>query len=385
MTKGDHNGMDDDLETQVCVLQSHMDGMISRAQKNEEMLKRFQELEMRLLSLNSLRELIEHINDDAQLVFNLESLSLVLGDENDEIKQFLTEDGFRFDEYHGVILLPNTSLFKDKLGLSQRILLGGATDVLPQEFWPDKKRIPTTVAVIPLVRRGVYLGCMVFGSDDEARFQVDMATYFLERLGKVLSVCMENTLNYEQLRRTSLFDTLTGVNNRRFFEQRMDEEIIRSLRTGESLSCLFIDIDFFKKVNDNFGHQVGDVALRHVAETLRGQLRANDILARYGGEEFVAILPTASEKKGVEVAERMRQSVANASVAIAGEELLELTVSIGVSTFVVEEAGVSKPLDSAQLIDVADKALYQAKKMGRNLVVSGGEVMVSSALGKQAG
>jgi len=377
--------MDDDLETQVCVLQSHMDGMILRAQKNEETLKRFQDLEMRLLSLNSLRELIEHINDDAQLVFNLESLSLVLGDENEEIKQFLTEDGFRFDEYLSVILLSNTTLFKDKLGLSQRILLGDAADVLPQEFWPDNKKTPKTVAVIPLVRRAVYLGCMVFGSNDEARFQVDMATYFLQRLGKVLSVCMENTLNHEQLRRTSLFDTLTGVNNRRFFEQRMDEEIIRSLRTGDSLSCLFIDIDFFKKVNDNFGHQVGDMALRHVAETLRSQLRSNDILARYGGEEFVAILPTASETKGVEVAERMRQSVASAYLEIANEESIDLTVSIGVSTFVVEEPGVSKPLDRAKLIEVADKALYQAKESGRNLVVSGGEVIAPSVLTKQAG
>lgn len=73
------------------------------------------------------------------------------------------------------------------------------------------------------------MGCMVFASNDGSRFQVDMATYFLDRLGKVLSVCMENTLNYEQLRRSSLFDTLTGVNNRRFFEQRIDEEILRSL------------------------------------------------------------------------------------------------------------------------------------------------------------
>ncbi|MDF1688811.1 MAG: sensor domain-containing diguanylate cyclase [Cycloclasticus sp.] len=377
--------MNDDLETQVCMLQSHMDGMILRAQKNEEMLKRFQELDMRLLSLNSLRELIEHIHDDAQLVFNLQSLSLVLADENNEIKQFLTEDGFRFDEYQGVIVLPDTALFKDKLGMSQRIVLGDADEVLPTEFWPDKKEMPKTVAIIPLLRRGVYLGCMVFGSDDVARFQVDMATYFLDRLGKVLSVCMENTLNYEQLRRSSLFDTLTGVNNRRFFEQRMDEEILRSLRTGDYLSCLFIDIDWFKKVNDNFGHQVGDIALRHVAEQLRSQLRSNDILARYGGEEFVVILPTAPEKKGVEVAERMREAVAKAAVSLSTGEELNLTVSIGVSTFVVEEPGISKALDRSELIEVADKALFLAKKSGRNRVLSGGEVVAISGVDKQSG
>ncbi|ORU92019.1 MAG: diguanylate cyclase [Cycloclasticus sp. symbiont of Bathymodiolus heckerae] len=376
--------MEEDLETQVCMLQSHMDGMIQRAQKNEEMLKRVQSLEMRLLSLNSLRELIEHIHDDAKQVFKLESLALVLADENDEIKQFLTEDGFMFGDYQSVKLLSNIALFKEKFGLSQRILLGSFEKTLSQEFWPNESKAPQTVAVIPLLRRGVYLGCMIFGSDDEARFQVDMATYFLDRLGKVLSVCMENTLNYEQLRRSSLFDTLTGVNNRRFFEQRMDEEIHRSMRTGDSLSCLFVDIDFFKKVNDNFGHQVGDMALTHVAKQLRSQLRGNDVLARYGGEEFVVILPTASEKKGVEVAERMREAVAKAQLEIVGKHPLKLTVSIGVSTFIVDMPGASKAVDKAVLIGVADKALYLAKNSGRNLVMAGGEVMAVSAVKKKS-
>tara|TARA_R110002074_G_scaffold402348_1_gene608449 strand:- start:91533 stop:92687 length:1155 start_codon:yes stop_codon:yes gene_type:complete len=363
-----------DLETQVYMLESHMDGMIARAQKNEEMLKRFQDLEMRLLSLNSLCELVVNIHDEAKLVFNLDSLSLVLADENDEIRQFIAEDGFQSEDYRSVILLSKVGLFKATLGLSQRILLGDAKRLLVKEFWPADTPIPHTVAIIPLIRRGVYLGCLVFGSDDETRFQADMATYFLDRLGKVLSVCMENTLNYEQLRRSSLFDTLTGVNNRRFFEQRMDEEILRSLRTGDSLSCLFIDIDFFKKVNDSFGHQVGDMALRHVAELLRSQLRSNDILARYGGEEFVAILPTAAEKKGVEVAERMRNVIAKSVLQVAEGKQLQITISIGVSTFVVEQSGVSKAIDKAVLIEVADKALYAAKNAGRNLVISGGEV-----------
>lgn len=368
--------MDENLETQVCMLESHMDGMIERAKKNEKMLKRFQDLDMRLLSLNSLRELVEHINDDAKLVFKLSSLSLVLADANGEIEQFLVEDGFKFNEFENVILLSDVGLFKSRLGLSPSVLLGEAEQVLAKEFWPTASQ-PKTVAIIPLLRRGVYLGCLVFGSEDSMRFQVDMATYFLDRLGKILSVCMENTLNYEQLRRSSLFDTLTGVNNRRFFEQRIDEEILRSIRTGESLTCLFIDIDLFKKVNDTFGHQAGDIALRHVATELRKQLRSNDILARYGGEEFVALLPTAHESKGIEVAQRMRKAVAASTINLPDEIVVNVTVSIGVSTFVVNNTAAHKPVDRAVLIDVADKALYQAKESGRNAVVSGGEVSAS--------
>jgi len=370
--------MDDSLETQVCMLESHMDGMIGRAQKNEEMLKRFQDLDMRLLSLNSLRELVEHIHDDAKLVFKLTSLSLVLADESGEIQQFLAEDGFKFEDFGSVMLLSEVALFKAKLGLSPSVLLGEADQILPKEFWPSAAATPKTVAIIPLLRRGVYLGCMVFGSEDDVRFQLGMATYFLDRLGKVLSVCMENTLNYEQLRRSSLFDTLTGINNRLFFEQRIDEELLRSIRTGDSLTCLFIDIDWFKKVNDTYGHQVGDMALRHVATELRQQLRSNDILARYGGEEFVALLPTASEKKGIEVAERMRLAVESSDIELMDGQVLSVTVSIGVSTCVVDKVGVLSPIDKTVLIGVADKALYKAKDSGRNRVMSGGEVSVSS-------
>lgn len=364
--------MDINLETRVCMLESHMDGMISRAKRNEEMLKRFQDLEMRLLSVNSLRELIEHVHDDAKIVFDLSSLSLVLSDPGGEYQQFLSEDGFKFDEYSNVILINDKDLLAEKLGYSQRIILGEGKSILAKEFWGEGLPLPLTVAIVPLQRRGVYLGCLVFGSDDTTRFQADMATYFLECLGKVLSVCMENSLNYEQLRRSSLFDTLTGVNNRHFFEQRMDEEISRSIRTGDQLSCLFIDIDFFKRVNDEHGHQAGDVTLKLVANCLRQQLRGNDVLARYGGEEFVAILPTASESKGLEVAERMRQSVERLVIEVVSEISLQVTISVGVSTFVVQEVGQSEPVDKAILIERADKALYEAKNTGRNKVVGGG-------------
>lgn len=368
----------DDLETQVCMLQSHLDGMIERAQQNEKTLRRFQDLEMQLLSLNSLRELVEHVLEDVQLTFDLEAISMALVDINGEIKTFLTEDGFRFGEYVDVVLLSDAAIFKKTFGRSQGIVLGDAESVLPVEFWPEGADKPKTVSIIPLMRRGMFLGALVLGSDDSGRFKADMATSFLERLGKVLSVCMENTLNYEQLRRSSLYDTLTGVNNRRLFEQRLDEEILRSLRTGDHLSCIFIDIDFFKKVNDTYGHQVGDIALKHVADLIKSQLRSHDVLARYGGEEFVAILSTATQIKAAEVAERMRMCVEKASLTIPDGEDLRITISIGVSTFIVETPGLCKPISKNVLVDLADRALYAAKEGGRNQVVCGGEIAAKS-------
>ncbi|PCI17283.1 MAG: diguanylate cyclase [Piscirickettsiaceae bacterium] len=376
--------VEEDLETQVCMLQSHLDGMIERVQRNEATAKRFQDMEMRLLSLNSLQELTQHILQDVQLAFSLDSLCLVLSDKDADVKQFLSEDGFHFEDYSNLLLLSDVNVFKSKLGLSHRIMLGASADVLADEFWPAGATKPAVVAILPLVRRGVCLGCLVLGSNEEERFQPAMDTYFLERLSKVLSVCMENTVNYEQLRRSSLFDTLTGVNNRRFFEQRLQEEILRSLRTADSLTCLFIDIDFFKKVNDSFGHQVGDLALKHVADSLKSQLRSNDILARYGGEEFVALLPTATEVKGKDVAERMRACIESSPIEILDGKMLKMTVSIGTSTFVVAKAGAHKEVAGEELIKVADKALYKAKNSGRNKVFSGGEVEAEPLSNKAA-
>ncbi len=364
----------EDIETRVCMLQSHLDGLIERVQRNEVTLKRFQDLEMRLLSLNSLKDLVQHVLDDIQVAFDLDSLCLVLADKKAEVQTFLSEDGFRFDDYSNLMLLENVNVFKEKLGVAQRILLGMSNDVLSNEFWPKNNKKPVAVAMLPLVRRGVYLGCLVLGSKDRERFLPAMDTYFLQRLSSVLSVCFENTSNFEQLSRSSLFDTLTGVNNRRFFEQRLNEEILRSLRTADDLTCLFIDIDFFKKVNDSYGHQIGDQALKHVADALKSQLRSNDILARYGGEEFVVLLPTASELKGNEVAERMRACVEACPLTLQSGKKLKMTVSIGTSTFIVDKPRAFKELDGAVLIEVADKSLYKAKNSGRNKVCSGGEV-----------
>lgn len=375
---------EEDIETQVCMLQSHLDGMIERVQKNEGTLKRFQDLEMRLLSLNSLKELTQHVLEDVQRTFELDSLCLVLADKKSDIKQFLSEDGFRFDEFSNLLLLEAVETFKSKLGVSQRIMLGASADVLPEGFWPSTKNTPVVVAMLPLVRRGVYLGCLILGSEDRKRFQPSMDSYFLDRLSKVLSVCLENTVNYEQLMRSSLFDTLTGINNRRFFEQRLHEEILRSLRTTDSLTCLFVDIDFFKKVNDTYGHQVGDQALKHVSDVLKNQLRSNDIIARYGGEEFVVLLPTASELKGNEVAERMRTAVEALPVELSTGKGLYLSVSIGTSTFVVPQPGAYVEIEGAVLVDMADKALYKAKNAGRNQVCSGGEVLAERIAGGTA-
>ncbi len=160
-------------------------------------------------------------------------------------------------------------------------------------------------------------------------------------------------------------DTLTGLPNRRALEEFFRQAQIAAMEKDEPLSVLLIDIDHFKKFNDNFGHGVGDQVLRLVAKALRDLVRGEDLPARYGGEELIAVLPRTDLATCAAIAERIRKSIADCQFTrrSTGEILPQITVSIGVGQFLYGEA-------MADLIDRCDRALYLAKKAGRNRVVS---------------
>ena len=173
---------------------------------------------------------------------------------------------------------------------------------------------------------------------------------------------MEEVCRFEQL---SLTDPLTGIYNRRFLNNRIDEEINRSRRQGLEFTILFIDLDHFKNYNDQFGHLAGDEALSKTAEIIKAELRGMDIVARFGGEEFCVLLPGVSKQQAQLVAERIREGVEQER--FTGKEGLTdggLTASLGIAAF---------PEDGTTLISLlqaSDKALYQAKTSGRNRSVA---------------
>jgi two-component system cell cycle response regulator len=159
------------------------------------------------------------------------------------------------------------------------------------------------------------------------------------------------------------------VNNRRYVERRLHEEIGRVTRQGYALSCLYIDIDHFKKINDTIGHQGGDEVLREVASRIKAELRLSDALGRYGGEEFLALLIDAESRDAAIVAERIRASVAEQTFATTADENLAVSVSIGVATLISPDRNATIESIAQQLIAQGDRALYQAKHNGRNQVV----------------
>ncbi|OGQ94543.1 MAG: diguanylate cyclase [Deltaproteobacteria bacterium RIFOXYD12_FULL_57_12] len=168
---------------------------------------------------------------------------------------------------------------------------------------------------------------------------------------------------YEQkLVAMNMQDGLTGVYNRRFLEGKLKEEFGRHKRYARPFGVIMCDIDFFKKVNDTYGHQCGDQVLKYVAATIQKLIRDTDYLARYGGEEFCCLLPEADLEAARKLAERLRQGVARGKTS-CGDQEVEVTVSFGV-------AAVGPAIETPEtLLALADQALYEAKRAGRNRVV----------------
>jgi len=158
-------------------------------------------------------------------------------------------------------------------------------------------------------------------------------------------------------------DYLTGVQNRRSFMERAELEFARAKRFGNPFSIVMLDVDHFKRVNDNHGHSTGDEVLKVVAHVLDGEIRRHDVIARYGGEEFALLLAETDEAQAGTMAERCRRRIEGARLVVGGAAI-RVTASVGIASYPRE--GVSK-ID--QLIDLADKALYQAKESGRNQTV----------------
>jgi len=156
---------------------------------------------------------------------------------------------------------------------------------------------------------------------------------------------------------------LTGLYNHRYFHEQMSKEFSRARRHHEPLSCVFLDIDHFKKFNDTYGHQLGDVILSGLGRLIQDSIRDGDLAARYGGEEFALILYHADGPAAFQMAERIRKHVEDYEIRNKGK-VLKVTISAGVATYPHEEVH-----DPRGLVECADKALYKAKEEGRNRVV----------------
>jgi diguanylate cyclase (GGDEF)-like protein len=243
------------------------------------------------------------------------------------------------------------------------------------------------IMVLPLNVQKKTLGTLILIRDNGAfsRRQLRLLSFFAPRAAVRLDnirlyqlakeTALENAklyVNISKLYQKATLDELTGFYNRNFLMQRVKEEIKKAYRLKYPLALIFIDLDFFKNVNDQYGHQVGDQLLAEFGDLIKGSIREYDVACRFGGEEFVILLPQTETKNAVELAERLREKIEKRKFCVSYGNL-QITASFGVSSLPQNDV---KQLDEEQtilymenLIAWADDALYQAKKNGRNRVV----------------
>ncbi|HUH03140.1 MAG TPA: sensor domain-containing diguanylate cyclase [Kofleriaceae bacterium] len=210
---------------------------------------------------------------------------------------------------------------------------------------------------VPLVMYGNVEGVLAVSSHKRGVFGADQRR-LLEAIASQVSVALQNAHLYE----LAMVDGLTSLFVRRYFDARLDEETRRAERFGNEFSLIMMDIDDFKTLNDTYGHPVGDRVLREIAATVRTEMRGVDTAARYGGEEFAMILPRTEMLEAYNQAERIRAKIAGLELEAEGKPL-RLTASFGIASYPASDAS-----NAADLVRCADRALYRAKRTGKNRV-----------------
>ena len=368
----DHN----ELQKENALLSTQLEQLKQEAIQNELLLRQTQTRQLEFLTAESLPDFFRILLLRFREVYNLQAVTLVFEDKDQSIPELLERHHLNLTDYPNLKTVPDAKAFSPLLQKINTPYLNEFNEQIAEFFFADTKlgnkneqsEILKSAAIVPLVRHGKKIGYLNLGSSDVNRFSRDMGTDFLQQIATIISFCLENVINRERLVLTGLTDILTGWPNRRYLQQRMQEEIARAQRKQAPISCIMFDIDKFKHINDTYGHPAGDEVLRSLSQRLKTVLRYGDVAARYGGEEFVIALPDVQLNAAAEFAERIRILVEEKPVVIEDGRRIKVTISIGVATVTPEWSAKSMTYLMGELIAQADRHLYFAKSNGRNQV-----------------
>jgi len=301
-----------------------------------------------------LEELLIRVCSIIQQAFQVSHVSLLLREEGDLVMRAhhgtLTpcfEPGGRFSttqEPWSRVLAPNATVIEKDLGAA------------PDTFRMFKET--SSRMSIPLISFGQTLGVLTLHSSSRNAFsQVELQS--LESVADICANSIRNAYYVERVKQLAYLDGLTGIFNRRFFELRISEEVERARRYGTGMAVIMADIDQFKRLNDEFGHLLGDEVLRQVSSIFHQQVRKIDVVCRYGGEEFAILLTQTNAQQALTIAEKLRRQVENWQFPGVPRSI---TISAGVAAFPTH--GRSRD----EIVRAADNGLYTAKQEGRNRV-----------------
>ena len=363
-----------ELELENRLLQARLAGLTEEVGRNESLLRKTQERELELLRAGSLAQLFERIINGLKSSYSLDDVELILHDPQHEIRHLLSGDGLTPDQLHGVVFVDSLTTVAPQLANLERPWLGPFHKADHELLLPGMAR-PGSLALIPLRRHEQLDGVLVFSSVDTFRFTQELASDFLAHLGLVAAICIENAVNRARLLRSGLTDFLTGFHNRRYLHARLREELARAQRVRQSIVCLMIDVDHFKRINDQYGHLAGDDVLREVAQRIDAEMRISDTGARFGGDEFALVLSGAAITDGEKMAGRVLQAVRQAPIVISKTASETVTLSVGVAAATPGPGMRDYKVLAERLMAEADAALYRAKSAGRNRIATSPNVV----------
>jgi diguanylate cyclase (GGDEF)-like protein len=358
----------DDLRTENQLLREQLEELLEQAHRNQRIMQRHQAVDLQLIGASSFRELIESIFSTLAKTSDLDIVTLTLIDPKSGLRRILLDLNIDLGEMPSLMFVQSEFELGALRQHLRKPVLGAYDEELHGRMFSPCARKPRSVAAVPLLRRNKLIGCLSLGSHQATRFVSSMATDFIEHMASIIAISLENVINNERLTYIGLTDPLTGVSNRRYVDQRMREEIGRARRQQYSIACMYLDIDFFKQINDKYGHQGGDDVLRDVAGRIKAELRLSDTLGRFGGEEFVVLLVNTSQQDAIQVAERIRSSVGNKPFLLSAGGYCRASISIGLTTLPVRQNQGEIEIVAGNMLALADQALYQAKSQGRDRV-----------------
>jgi diguanylate cyclase (GGDEF)-like protein len=334
----------------------------------EEIAKKIEELNKKNQDINSSILFYKNYIDNLSLKMDIKSkliniLKEIGNAENPDniIKKLISSIKILFpDSKTEFILIPKSGIVSDVFLTKVPVFIPSVTKEVRYRisyFSEDEK----SIIFLPLVCFSKVYGVLKVYSQKEDYFDMDDFR-ILEIIATTAAISIENISLFKTTQELALKDPLTGIYTRRAFEDKMDEEILVSARTKKPFSLAIIDIDHFKKINDTYGHQVGDEILKYMANMIKSSMREFDFIARYGGEEFALIMPQTDKKTALQVLRELTNLIKNYP-PVVDENIIKITVSIGVSEFPLEA------LSKSQIIRVADERLYKAKNEGRDRII----------------
>ncbi len=332
--------------------------LYSQLRKEHLMLKKLKEGGSRLISSLNTEDIALSLIEAAYSIAPQERVSIALLAPRDEGFEIIRQIGFQIPER------TSFDLANTRLGLVSRSREPDYISDLRNErsaVLPFKISGEGSLLMLPLSYEKELLGILVFlspASNALRPYQIEL----LKVLGNQAASSLANAKFHAEIEQMALTDGLTGLFNHRNFQERLSAEFKRLQRFPEPFSLLLVDIDYFKKINDLYGHPAGDEVLRNIAGIIRETVRDVDVPARYGGEEFAAVLLGTSHDGALNLAERLRTSIGNRRFNLDGKDV-RVTVSIGVATAPYDTG------DKEGLVEKADQALYHAKRNGRNRCV----------------